>query len=198
MVQLLYSSDPAKQLSMACNISIRRLTQFLRTYVNILLSWRSIITFGFCSLGALLYYGISWTSLQLLWSKVIVEMLELGGYVPFRVDNNIWLGNGAIQIGSLCTYIPLILMGLPLIWRGDRLICDIFRIFFFVMIVCLANAVRLYLTLTLLAKGIAWKYAHDIINHLTYGPILALILFLWLKAMKSHLLKSSDMSHNEK
>ena len=106
------------------------------------------------------------------------------------------MGNGAIQIGSMCTYIPLVLTGLALVWRGDSIIRDTFRIFFFVILVCLANAVRLYLTITLLSKGTAWKYAHDLVNHLTYGPILALLLFLWLKAMKARL-KFSEMNHIE-
>jgi len=101
-----------------------------------------------------------------------------------RIDNRILVGSNAIRIGSMCTYIPLILIGLPFVWRGDRLVRDTLRIFFFVIVVCVANAVRLYLTITWRAKGISWKYAHDLINHLTYGPIVVLIVLLWLRAMR--------------
>lgn len=127
-----------------------------------------------------------------------MEILELGGHSPFRVDNIIFMGNGANRIGSLCTYIPLVLVGLPLVWRGDRLIRDVLRIIFFVVIVSVVNAIRLYLTIVWIAKGIPCKYAHDLVNHLTYGPIVVLIVFLWLRAMKLRLTRKPEVVHSEK
>jgi hypothetical protein len=175
----------------------KKLSQAVGIYVHILLSWQSIITFGLCSLGALLYYTISWKPLQLFWARIIVEILEFGGHSASRIHNDIFMGSAAIRIGSPCTYIPLILIGFPFVWRGDRLIRDVFRIIFFVTAVSVANAIRLYFTIVWLAKGMAWKYAHDLLNHFTYAPILVLIVLLWLRSMRLRLTRKSEII-NEK
>ncbi|NIP56231.1 MAG: hypothetical protein GWO26_30440 [Phycisphaerae bacterium] len=129
----------------------------------------------------------------MLWARAVVEILKFGGHSAIRTGHNIRIGNCAIRIGSSCTYIPLILMGLPFVWRGDRLIRDAIRMLFFVVVVSVANAARLYLMIVYLAKGMPWKYAHDLINHLTYGPIFILIVILWLKAMRRRLAKKSEV-----
>ena len=59
---------------------LNRLIQAIRVYAHILLSWRSIITFGFSALGNFLYYKISWMTLQLFLAKVIVDILMLAGH----------------------------------------------------------------------------------------------------------------------
>lgn len=178
-------------------VFISKLAQTVRIYIDILLSWRSIITFGFCALGAFLHYNISWMPLQLLWAGVIVEILEFGGHSASQIHNGISIGSAEIRIGSSCTYIPLILIGLPFVWRGDKLVRDALRIIFFIMIVSVANAIRLYLTIVWLAKGVAFKHAHDLLNHFTYAPILVLIVLLWLRSMRLRLTRKSEVT-NEK
>lgn len=125
-----------------------------------------------------------WLPLQVLWAKVVVEILELGGHSPLRIHNYIIMGDVALRIDSMGTYVPLILAGLPFVWRGEHLVRNALRIIFFVTIICMANAGRLYLTITWWAEGMSWVYAHDLTNHLTYGPIVVLTLFLWLRAMR--------------
>jgi hypothetical protein len=186
-------SKKAKEL-----VSHNKFIQAVRMYIQLLLSWRSIITFGLSTLGNFLYDNISWMLLQLIVAEVTIDTLTLAGHVASRIDNCIVMDSAAVCIGGECTYIRLILIGIPFAWRGDSLARDVLRIIFFIWAVSIANVARLCVTLLWLAKGVSWKYAHDFVNHLTYGPILALLLFLWLKAMKSRLLKSSEINYNEK
>lgn len=161
-----------------------KVRQTLKEYICILLSWRSILTFGFCSIGILLYFVIQWDFLQITWAKLIILILDFSGFSPLRHGDLILLEGISVRIGSNCTYMPLILAGLPFIWRGDSIMYDIFRILFFVMIVTIANTLRICLTLVLLTRAVSWKYAHDLINHLTYLPITILIFLFWFRALK--------------
>jgi len=86
----------------------KKIVQAANIYIYILLSWRSIITFGFSAIGAIFYYLMSWKELELLWAKAILKMLTLGDHSAWRIHNDIFLGKAAIaiRIGSVCTYIP--------------------------------------------------------------------------------------------
>lgn len=161
-----------------------KLTQYVKISVYILLSWRGILTFGFCGLGVLLYFSIPWMPLQVLLARVIAVIFELSGYSVLQIRNYIMVEHVEVEIGSVCTYIHLILIGLPFMWRGNDIVRDILRMTLFAVLVSTANIARIYFAIASHARGLPWKYAHDYISRPTYVPIVILILLLWLTALK--------------
>ncbi len=161
-----------------------KLVQAAKICVYILLSWQGILTFGFCSLGILLYYRISWIPLQTLLARILVVTLKFWGHSASRIDDTIIMNNVKVHISSICTYISLILAGLPFMWRGDHVARNILRIILFAITVSIINITRLYFTIVMSARGLPWKYSHDYINNLTYIPIVVLVFLLWLRAMR--------------
>ena len=75
-------------------------------------------------------------------------------------------------------------------WRGDHIVYDCLRVISFVGAIFIVNTARLYFTIVWYAEGVSWKYAHGLVNHLTYTPIAVLIFLLWLKAVKLRSLRA--------
>ncbi len=170
----------------------RKVAQRARFYAGTLLSRRSIITFALSCVGVVLYYLVSWNVLQVFFAKLVIVILPLAGYFPLRDGNLIVLEGVRVRIAPVCTYVPLILAGLPFVWRGDRLMYDVLRGLFFIATVAVANTARICLAIVLLSERVPYKYAHDLINHLTYGPIVVLLSFLWIRAVTRSLAKQKS------
>jgi len=131
-----------------------------------------------------LYYSIPWMPLQVLLTKVMAVIFELSGYTVLRIRNYIMVEHVEVEISSVCTYIHLILIGLPFMWRGNHIVRDILRMILFAVLVSTANIARIYFAIASHARGLPWKYAHDYISRPTYVPIVVLIVLLWLRAMR--------------
>lgn len=144
-----------------------------------------------------MYYNLSWVPLQLLLAKVLVGMFTLGGHSASHVSGYLTVDNFVTRIDSDCTYIDLILVALPFVYRGDRLFRDATRVLFFVVMVSALNIARVYFAIAWHLRGVPWQYTHDLISNLTYYPVFVLIIFWWLEAMRLRLTRKSKVITNE-
>jgi len=131
-----------------------------------------------------LYYSIPWMPLQVLLARLMAVIFELSGYSVLRIRNYIMVEHVAVEVASVCTYIHLILIGLPFMWRGDHVARDVLRMILFAVMVSTVNVARIYFTVVLYAGGLPWKYAHNYVSRLIYIPIIVLIVLLWLRSMR--------------
>jgi len=142
------------------------------------------VTFGFCAIGMFLYCLPSWSSLQVLVAKSVAGVLTLGGLPIWQGDNYFMIDGALIMISKRCTYIGLILMVLPFVWRGDHPIADGLRTLLFVSAVFVINVARICFTAILYINRVPWKYSHDLVSPLIYGPVVILTVSLWLKSAR--------------
>ena len=168
---------------MKCLLS--QLIQSAKIYVCILISWRSVITFGIAALGAFLYYQISWMNLQVFLAKIIKALFTFFGNSAIQVDNYLFIEGFSFRITNCCTYANRMLIGIPFILRMDTIGRNVMRIFVFVGIVFVVNVLRIYFALTWYMQGVSWKYSHTLFTHIISWLTLATVVILWLRCLKN-------------
>jgi len=174
-------------LSLKLDQNIQPLTLFIR----IMLSWRSIITFGCCVIAALVYDNMSWKPLQIFIAKLMAGIFEIVGYSVIRIDDILNVESYRFHFINHCTYANGILIGIPFMWWGRKPYYDILRIILFIVVVSIINVVRIYFLVVLTIKGIPWIFAHTLPIHVISWSIFISIFLLWLKAMKLLLCKEN-------
>lgn len=154
----------------------------IKRYSKILFNWRSGITYLFCLLGLLVYEYIPFRFLRLFLSEILAKIYRLMGHDAFAGNTFLYIDGFWSQIVKQCTYMKLFFTTIPLVVRKKEIFNNVIRLFiYFVMILCI-NLIRLIITHSLVLVDVSWKIAHDLINHLTYGPIVILVFLLWIKA----------------
>jgi hypothetical protein len=174
---------------MSCGSSIIR---YARSYAAILVSRRGIVTLALSALGVLVYYLVSWSAVGAILATVTATVLRAAGHSTSTDGTMLVLDGMSFRIADGCTFVSLILAGLPFVWRGDRFRFDALRLLFFIAAVQTANLARLCWTTLLASEGVVWQYSHDLVIYLTYGPIAALTFCSWMVAMKRRLAQKTD------
>lgn len=150
-------------------------------YSKVLLNWRSGITYLLCLLGLLVYEHVPLRFLQLFFSEISAKIHHLSGHNAFAGDTYLYVDGFWSQIGKECTYMQLFFATIPLVVRKEAILRNVIRLCIYLTIVLSINLIRLILTDNLVVAGVSWRIAHDLVNHLTYGPILVIVFFLWIR-----------------
>lgn len=158
----------------------------IKAYVYVLLSWRSIITFGLAVAGIILFYSISWMPVQLFWVKTMAKVFNLVGHSSNYINNVLIVDGFVIRFSPLCTYMLVILIDLPFIWRKDCILRNMMRILLFMIMVFFLNIARIFFVIIWYLNGIPWKYSHTLFSHSISWLIFILIFMFWLRAIKKN------------
>jgi hypothetical protein len=149
-------------------------------------SWR----FVFFILSAeafaiILFYSISWSWLRAAHALMLQAMLRLLDCNVQSVAPFFMVEQHAFAVDADCTYVDLILCGLPLLWRTHRNALGNFAwMVSFVAAVTLVNIPRMTLAVYVTAHGGSWFWSHDMIDHVLWYPTLGLIAISWIRSLK--------------
>jgi hypothetical protein len=164
------------------DITSKKILCSIKQYSKILLNWRSGITYLLCFLGLLVYELIPMRFLQLFFSEISAKIHRLCGHDALASDTYLYIDGFWSRISKECTYMQLFFATIPLVLRKETIFRNVVRLCIYFILILSVNLVRLIITDNLVLVGVSWKIAHGLVNHLTYGPIVILVFFLWIKA----------------
>lgn len=134
-----------------------------------------------------LYYLFEWTRLRELVSICTAALLRIIGnpatFVQTGTEFYIVLQSGLISISADCTYVVLVLLLAPFIWRSRYgLTTNAIRLGLAAVVVLSVNLARLVLALTVTDAGAPWFLAHTLPDIMVYYPALAASALLALRS----------------
>ena len=103
----------------------------------------------------------------------------------FKTGISIMTETGLFSITKNCTYLDLVFILVPLIWRTQLgFSTNVLRIGVMVPAIMAANALRIFLAIILTRYEVSWFLAHDILH---YGIHLAAVAILAVRALRNDL-----------
>ncbi len=134
----------------------------------------------------LAFCGLEWgwlRQLHVLWLQTTLQ--ALGCHVE-TAGTLLTIEGQRFQIDPDCTYVDLILCGLPLLWRVHRRwSANLAVLAGFVGAVVVVNLARVLYGVYALAHGVSLFWAHDLVDYVLWYPTLGVIAWLWAQSLKT-------------
>jgi len=144
-----------------------------------LILWR----FVGLAVGVGVFYAVSWMPLRIELRDFLAFLLRSGGSAVMlaTVDGSpvLRFPHGQIYLSPDCTYMDLVLILLPFLWRpGKALRLNLSCLVAFAVAVQLVNLARVSFCVWFMARGYPWFYIHELPDYLLYYPTV-LVVFVW-------------------
>jgi hypothetical protein len=136
------------------------------------------------AVAILAFYGFDWSGLRqlhVLWLHTTLQALGC----PVQTSLHSLTVNGrAFQISPDCTYVDLILCGLPLLWRvRRRWSANLAVLAAYATAVALVNLARVLYGVYAFAHGVSLFWSHDVVDYILWYPTLGVVALFWLRSL---------------
>lgn len=149
--------------------------------------WRPILLVLFLeALAVLAFYGFEWSWLRRLHVLWLQDVLQSLGCALQAGLYSLTVNGREFQISRDCTYVDLIICGLPLLWRGrQHWVGNLTVLAAYAGAVVLVNLIRVLYGVYAYANGVSLFLAHDFLDYLLWYPTMAILVFLWVRSLRT-------------
>jgi exosortase/archaeosortase family protein len=139
-----------------------------------------------CILVAL-FYAFQWNFLRHFFTFLLQKIFTISGTSTIfslqNGDSYLFVKENPFNITAACTYIDLVLIIIPLIWRIQRsLIRNLSMIIVVVCLILALNVLRIWGTIYFYLAGVSWESIHHIPDVIIHVIIITVCVIFALKA----------------
>ncbi len=136
------------------------------------------------AIAILAFYGIEWSwlrQLHVLWLQTALQAL---GCAVQTGLHTLTVNGRPFAISPDCTYVDLILCGLPLLWRVNRRwTANLSVLAAYAVAVALVNLARVLYGVHAFSHGVSLFWSHDLPDYVLWYPALGVLALLWLRSL---------------
>ena len=138
------------------------------------------------TVAILAFYGLDWSWLRqmhVLWLQATLQAL---GCTVQTAGTLLTVQGQHFQIDPDCTYVDLIVCGLPLLWRFHRRwTANLAAMAAFAAAVVIVNFARVLYGIYAFTHGVSLFWAHDLVDYVLWYPTLAIVALFWMRSLKT-------------
>jgi hypothetical protein len=125
-----------------------------------------------------LCYAYDWAWLRGLTTDAVLELAAMSRLPMQRIDfDTVELADLRIHFVVACTFIDAFCGAIPLLWRtSTSVLANISRLALLLVVLLVANTVRLHVGFIAYANGVPWSVAHECVAGVCYFGFLYYIV----------------------